>query len=156
MGSWGEGKPVRQCVRSTLPADYAEITSLARTRLHISRSVDETSLDFGRANRIGLTLANEQDTCTGYALGWVAGGTAELTEIAVCLEDSGCGYGRMLLSAFVAMADKRDAEEIHLEVRADNMAAIKLYMSEGFTVVGRRKGYYSDGSDALLYSLGLS
>ena len=131
MDFWGEGHPVRQRVRATLAADYAEITSLARDRLHISRSIDETAQDFDRSNRIGLTLANEQDACTGYALGWVAGGTAEITEIAVSLDSSGCGYGRMLLSAFVAMAGKRHAEEVHLEVRADNKAAIKLYLKEG-------------------------
>ena len=32
-----------------------------------------------------------------------------------------------------------------LEVRVDNDAAITLYRSEGFTTLGRRKGYYDHG-----------
>ena len=37
-----------------------------------------------------------------------------------------------------------------LEVRASNAAACRLYSKMGFEEVGIRKGYYSDGEDALL------
>lgn len=37
-----------------------------------------------------------------------------------------------------------------LEVRASNCAALALYSSLGFAEAGRRRGYYSDGEDALL------
>jgi ribosomal-protein-alanine N-acetyltransferase len=37
-----------------------------------------------------------------------------------------------------------------LEVRASNQAAIRLYESAGFQLLGRRKGYYS-GEDGLVY-----
>ena len=38
-----------------------------------------------------------------------------------------------------------------LEVRADNTPAIALYRRQGFTIAGRRAGYYADtGEDALV------
>lgn len=42
-----------------------------------------------------------------------------------------------------------------LEVRRDNEPAIELYKRMGFERVGRRRGYYRDGTDALILSLPL-
>ena len=50
--------------------------------------------------------------------------------------------GRALLRRFVAVAVERGAEQIFLEVRAGNAAAIALYAAEGFVPVARRTGYY--------------
>jgi ribosomal-protein-alanine N-acetyltransferase len=48
----------------------------------------------------------------------------------------------------LAVADAGRAE-VFLEVRADNEPAHRLYESEGFTVVGLRRGYYPvSGADA--------
>ena len=47
-------------------------------------------------------------------------------------------------------ADRTQARIMHLEVRESNSAAIALYRALGFTDVGRRKGYYRDGEDALV------
>ena len=46
----------------------------------------------------------------------------------------------------------RGVEEVQLEVRAVNGPAIRLYARSGFQQVGKRAGYYADGTDALLYS----
>ena len=43
--------------------------------------------------------------------------------------------------------------KVHLEVRASNSPAIKLYQSMGFSTVGTRDNYYKDGEDALLMML---
>ena len=40
-----------------------------------------------------------------------------------------------------------------LEVRVSNAAAIALYEQLGFLQVGRRKGYYQDGEDAILMNM---
>lgn|GEM_PF-553816 len=42
-------------------------------------------------------------------------------------------------------------EELFLEVRLSNQPAIALYESFGMTRVSVRKGYYSDGEDALVF-----
>jgi [ribosomal protein S18]-alanine N-acetyltransferase len=58
----------------------------------------------------------------------------------------GRGIGRRLLDELLEVAG--DAV-VHLEVRTDNVAAIALYQSVGFTQVGLRRRYYRvSGADA--------
>jgi ribosomal-protein-alanine N-acetyltransferase len=55
----------------------------------------------------------------------------------------------MLLARFTAIAKRRGAEQLHLEVREGNRA-VRLYKRVGFAEVGRRKNYYN-GRDGQLY-----
>ena len=40
---------------------------------------------------------------------------------------------------------------MHLEVRADNIAAIGLYKRAGYHPLGQKPDYYEDGTTALLF-----
>ncbi|MGH3745648.1 MAG: ribosomal protein S18-alanine N-acetyltransferase [Mycobacteriales bacterium] len=61
------------------------------------------------------------------------------------------GLGTALLVDLMTEARRRDAETVALEVRADNAPAQELYRRHGFTVAGRRRGYYQpSGADALV------
>jgi len=58
------------------------------------------------------------------------------------------GIGRRLLRELLAHADANGATT-YLEVRTDNEAAIALYRSEGFEILGIRHRYYQpSGADA--------
>jgi ribosomal-protein-alanine N-acetyltransferase len=58
----------------------------------------------------------------------------------------GGGIGRALLRDLLAHAGPR---RVVLEVRTDNAAAIALYESEGFVILGVRRRYYRpSGADA--------
>ena len=46
----------------------------------------------------------------------------------------------------------RSADRMHLEVRADNPAAIAFYERAGYRPIGQRPGYYEDGMTALLFA----
>ena len=59
----------------------------------------------------------------------------------------GHGLGRRLLRGLLERADAIGATTF-LEVRTDNVAALALYRSEGFEVVGTRRRYYASGADA--------
>ena len=52
------------------------------------------------------------------------------------------GYGRKLFNLLLDRAYKLDASECFLEGRTTNEAAISLYQSMGFAVIGERKNYY--------------
>ena len=46
---------------------------------------------------------------------------------------------------------RRGCAATFLEVREDNTAAIRLYESSGWVRIGRRNGYYGDGTAALTF-----
>jgi [ribosomal protein S18]-alanine N-acetyltransferase len=73
---------------------------------------------------------------------------AEVHTIGVDPDHRRRGIGRRLLRELLAHADAHHAMT-YLEVRTDNEAAIALYRSEGFEVVGTRRRYYQpSGADA--------
>jgi ribosomal-protein-alanine N-acetyltransferase len=71
--------------------------------------------------------------------------TAQIVTVGVLPHARRQGIGRVLVQALVAEARRRQAEEVLLEVRIDNDAAQRLYESEGFSVIGKRRGYYDQG-----------
>jgi ribosomal-protein-alanine N-acetyltransferase len=66
------------------------------------------------------------------------------------------GLGRMLLDHVLQRACAAGCRRVFLEVRTGNTGAIALYSSFGFETVGRRKGYYPDGEDALVMERSLT
>lgn len=79
---------------------------------------------------------------TGFLLGQVVAGEAELMTIAVAPAARNQGTGRALVEAFLTQARARCAEVAFLEVAETNAAARALYAAAGFAQTGRRKGYY--------------
>lgn len=98
---------------------------------------------------VWLSVARAGDTVLGFALGRVVVREAELLLIAVKRSSQGSGVGRRLLQRFLEIAVARGAQRFYLEVR-DGNPAIKLYLSAGFSEVGRRKNYYT-GRDGQIY-----
>jgi ribosomal-protein-alanine N-acetyltransferase len=58
------------------------------------------------------------------------------------------GLARTLMQQLIDEARRRGAEELFLEVRADNEGAQALYRELGFEAIAVRKGYYKGGIDA--------
>jgi len=65
-----------------------------------------------------------------------------LMNIAVSPAQQGGGYGRALLAFLQDYARQKNEQEIWLEVRASNSAALALYHKLGFAELDRRKDYY--------------
>lgn len=76
---------------------------------------------------------------------------AELLRLAVDPSLRRGGHGRSLLRHSVAQLVRMGVTTLHLEVRVSNLAARRLYESDGWTAQGLRKAYYRDGEDAALY-----
>ncbi|WP_342357727.1 ribosomal protein S18-alanine N-acetyltransferase [Nesterenkonia sp. YGD6] len=75
---------------------------------------------------------------------------ADVQTLAVAPEAQGHGLGTRLLRLLILAAREQSAEQILLEVRADNPGAQALYRREGFTHIHTRAQYYPDGEDALI------
>ncbi|HTZ70324.1 MAG TPA: GNAT family N-acetyltransferase [Acetobacteraceae bacterium] len=96
------------------------------------------------------------DETGGMILIRVAADEAEILTLAVAPAVRRQGIGRALVEAAVAHARIAGAAKFFLEVSVKNHLARALYRDLGFTEVGRRKRYYSDGADALVLSLALT
>ena len=87
----------------------------------------------------------------GYLCLWEIGHEIHITNLAVHPHRRGQGLARALLQAMLEDGRARGVTLAFLEVRPSNAEALGLYESLGFSVIGRRKGYYFDtGEDALV------
>ena len=77
-----------------------------------------------------------------YGVLMLAPGEAQILNLSVVPDSRRQGLGRELLRRFIDDAHRLGADQIFLEVRTSNAAAIALYAAEGFAPVGRRDGYY--------------
>lgn len=72
----------------------------------------------------------------------LAGDQCSLLNVVVGKEFTGKGYGRTLVEYLIEAAETAQCESLFLEVREDNLPAIHLYESLGFSVINTRPGYY--------------
>lgn len=90
-----------------------------------------------------ILAAIEDGKMAGYIIGNCDGYQGYIENFAVSPHMRRRGIGDRLLEAFIcALPDT--AEEIALEVRETNSAAIAIYEKNGFETVGIRKNFYSD------------
>ena len=103
-----------------------------------------------RADRI-WRVAAAGDRVVAYGGVMLADDGAHLMDIAVEPSMRSEGVARDLLWRLAADAAARGSERMTLEVAPSNAAALGLYRSAAFDVVGSRPGYYSEtGEDALV------
>jgi ribosomal-protein-alanine N-acetyltransferase len=92
----------------------------------------------------------------GYSVLSAGAGEAHILNIGVDPDHQRRGFGGRMLNRLVNLARWHHARTLFLEVRPSNVAALKMYESFGFDVVGRRPNYYpaDEGrEDAIIMSL---
>lgn len=81
---------------------------------------------------------------------WAILDEAHITVLGVAPGYQGNGLGQWLLLHLLRASRDRGLTHATLEVRRSNQSAQTLYAKFGFTVIGERRKYYSDGEDALI------
>jgi ribosomal-protein-alanine N-acetyltransferase len=92
----------------------------------------------------------------GYAVMMMAAGEAHLLNLGIAGDWQGRGMGRRFLLQLIRLAREYHASSIFLEVRPSNIAARRLYATEGFREIAVRKKYYpaeNGREDAILMEL---
>jgi len=137
-------------IRAMAAADFEAVTELDVLSFSLPwpRDAFETEL----ANRDARCwVAEEQGRVVGALVFWRVLDEAHLATISIHPAFRRRGIARQLLQTAMAAAYAEGACIYHLEVRAGNQAAQKLYLEFGFKIVGRRAKYYKDtGEDAVL------
>ena len=89
-----------------------------------------------------------KDKIIGYIFSHIIDKDIQILNFAIDIAYQHQGYGEKLLSYFMNQLDEDIC--IILEVRKSNFPAINLYLKFGFSELGIREKYYSDGEDAIV------
>jgi len=147
--------PARVIVRRMRAADLPEVMLIER-RSFSAPWEESTFRGLMRRPSAALLVAELDEKVAGYSVLWFAADESELGDIAVSPELRGVGIGRRLLRECLRVAAGRGARSVYLEVREANAVARRLYATDGFSVVGVRKGYYTEPrEDAIVMRLDL-
>jgi ribosomal-protein-alanine N-acetyltransferase len=92
---------------------------------------------------------------SGRRAGFIAvdgnrGGTAFLHAIAVARRERGRGVGQELMAECERIARARGARRIELCTADSNLAALELFLRNGFRIVRRRQRFYERGQNACI------
>jgi ribosomal-protein-alanine N-acetyltransferase len=96
------------------------------------------------------SVGEREGRIVAYGVLMLAPGEVQILNLSVVPDARREGLGRQLLRRFVDDARRLGAEQVFLEVRVSNAAAIALYEAEGFAAVGRRESYYPPLGEAAL------
>lgn len=139
-------------VRSAKPDDHGTLAALEQRCFGAHAWSDAQLPDLQGSSNIVLLMGTPVQA---FLIASVIVDEVELQRLGVVPECRRGSLGTVMMEALEHAARARGAVRLILEVAHTNAAAVGLYTGLGFQVEGRRKGYYSDGSDALLMSRSL-
>ena len=88
-------------------------------------------------------LVIDADDCVqGYGIFQFAAGEAHILNICTDPRCRRQGLARQMLHGLFAAMENMGTETVYLEVRPSNVAAVALYLDEGFNEIGTRHAYY--------------
>jgi len=113
--------------------------------------------EFSSPTRHFVVALDEAQGIIGYA-GVFAPGAAEadILSVGVVPEHRGKGIAKALMALITDWAKTQGSTAMMLEVKTDNLEAIGLYESLGYSKLNVRKDYFGVGLDAQVMRLELS
>lgn len=136
------------------PAQLQEVIDLEARSFDNPWSADLVAREVEQEHA-SLLVITEAETVLGFVILWVILDEIHILNVAVEPSLRRKGIAKVLLRELIERGRQRGLASAILEVRVSNEAAIGLYRSLGFDVVGKRRAYYSDGEDAWLMQLDL-
>lgn len=141
-------------VRPALPRDLDRIAYLEAVSFQDAWDWDSLSRELADPRTIFLVASRDAaGPLGGYAIFRQIADQAELLRVGVAPGERRHGLARALIQEGIGRLRNGEIQVCFLEVRIDNAPAITLYESIGFGRAGLRRGYYRDGTDALILAL---
>jgi ribosomal-protein-alanine N-acetyltransferase len=130
-------------IRKVQPSDFEELLKIE------AEAFPKSQYDLGQFWSLHQTYPNTflvdvSDLIDGYIVFNLEG---HLISMAVRSKERRKGIGTRLVQEAAAYCGD---QPLLLEVRVSNVGAQEFYLALGFNFIGRAKGYYHDGEDALL------
>ena len=143
------GLELSQPLQLLAPEHLEACFALDRQALDGIWSRQQWSTELADPQRPGLGIWQRRQLLA-MACAWLIVDELHITLVAVAPSQRRQGLGRRVLAALLREGSRLGAERATLEVASGNQAAQSLYASLGFEVAGCRRGYYSNGDDALI------
>jgi ribosomal-protein-alanine N-acetyltransferase len=120
-------------------------------------SASQYKEEFSSPTRHFVVAVDQEQTIIGYA-GVFAPGAAEadILTVGVVPEHRGRGIAKELMALITDWANAQGSTAMMLEVKTDNLEALGLYESLGYSRLNIRKDYFGAGLDAQVMRLELS
>ena len=130
---------IRQAKSNDLPllAKLDKLTNLTNWQQ------EEYQSSFNNKNHYMHVLENDINDVIGVIVTSVILDEAEILQFWIKNTSKQRGYGKILLAHVLDTLRVNRVLRVFLEVREDNIPAIRLYEKSGFVVVGRRNNYYT-------------
>jgi ribosomal-protein-alanine N-acetyltransferase len=144
-------------IRKMLPADLPQIDTIEKQCFTLPWSIRSFQYELERSDTI-LKVAQFNNLIIGYVCIRTILDITHVMNLVVLPEFRRLGIGSTLLSEVLQELRllKPDLRLITLEVRESNIEAIKLYEKFGFSIIGKRIGYYQNPlEDAVIMGLEL-
>ena len=115
-------------------------------------STEQIAAELRKKRGVVLVAVSADDEIDGWCCGYQAGVEAELFKIGVRPGKRRRGIAAALLQELCTQFSECGVEQVFLEVRSRNSAAINLYIKLGWQEAARRNRYYSEPvDDAIIF-----
>ena len=129
--------------------DVAQVAAIEASSLS-PWSREQIAAELKRKTGLSLVAVASAGELQAWCCGLHAGDDAELLKITVNPARRRQGIAEALLLEFCFQFTRHDTEQIFLEVRSQNLPALRLYGKLGFQETGRRNNYYKEPTDDAL------
>ena len=142
-------KPIQ--IHKSKESELQAIAMLEAACFHDPWPLEQVVYEWKENPTANLYSAVIDDEVVGYIDFFITFDSASIARICVANEYRRNGIAKALIDKMVDVCKKQEEpiDNITLEVRESNEAAIKLYEKNGFEYITRKKMYYSDGEDAI-------
>ncbi|MBR6865648.1 MAG: ribosomal protein S18-alanine N-acetyltransferase [Bacilli bacterium] len=142
-------KPIE--IHKSKESELQAIAMLEAACFHDPWPLEQVVYEWKENPTANLYSAVIDDEVVGYIDFFITFDSASIARICVANEYRRNGIAKALIDKMVEVCKKQEEpiDNITLEVRESNEAAIKLYEKNGFEYITRKKMYYSDGEDAI-------
>lgn len=134
-------------------ADLDEVAALEARAFPVPWKREYFASEIGAPFRFNRVARDASGVLAGYVFCSWAAGEIHVNKIATSEAWRRRGVARALMDEVLGLGARVGTEEIYLEVRPSNEPARRFYAELGFSIAGRRPGYYLDGEDAIVMIL---
>jgi ribosomal-protein-alanine N-acetyltransferase len=138
-------------IRQARPSDSAKLSALEEELFGVANyPLSRRSFYYHIRHNLLFVAETDEGAVAGYILALVRRRNAKLYSLGIGTSYRGSGTAKLLMDRMLKELTSRGFKHTLLEVRCDNIQAIALYRTFGFSVTKQLTAFYRDGCDAYL------